>query len=59
MTHLEMYKTEKEISAKFEKAIDALLENNLEAYILLREAKQFAEEKRKEIQNERGLEDCS
>ena len=49
----------KKISDKFEGAINALIDSNLEAYLMLIEAKQFAENKRKEMENARRIHNCN
>ena len=59
MCYKELYESEKKISDKFEEAIDALLGSNLEAYLMLREAKQFAEDQRKEIENARRIQNSN
>lgn len=59
MHYKELYELEKKISDKFEEAINALLDSNLEAYLMLREAKQFAEDQRKEMENARRIQNSN
>ena len=57
MPYRELYEREKKISAQYEIAIKALLSGNLEAYLMLKYALEFAEEQRKEIENDRRIKD--
>ena len=57
MPYRELYEREKKISAQYEIAIKALLSGNLEAYLMLKYALEFAGEQRKEIENDRRIQD--
>lgn len=59
MDYKERYEVERKISAQYEFAINALLKGELESYLMLRQALEFAKEQREEIKNARRISDSN